>query len=237
MTSLAKLQSPSVRKTGDELYSVYDAIAFIAQKKNERMVWKRLVGQYPDIVTNVTQFIFPTSKGKSTPVAGKKTIIEIITLLPGKVGGETRKVAIELLLNYLEAPEDLAKAAIARITDADKLKDVHETAFRNYIAHYHPLMDEIKKREGLSPTIYQQANTLNTRACMGAEPIVIKAQRGGKTARENATSEELSRLAVLQEIQCSGLRKTGARGHSEISNVIQLAANDFQAMLERYGVV
>lgn len=92
-------------------------------------------------------------------------------------------------------------------------------------------------REGLSPTTYQHANFLNTRACMGAEPKIIKAERGGKTAREHATSEELSRLAVLQELQCCGLKKVDARGHSEISNVIQLAANDFQLMLEKFGVV
>jgi hypothetical protein len=237
MTQLATFDSPSVRKTSEEKFSVYDAIRVIAQKGNERLVWKRLVEQHPDIVTRVTQFKFPSSKGKMTPVADKATIIEIITLLPGKIGGETRRASVELLLQYIEAPEELAKAAIARITDKDKLKDVHETAFRKYINHYHPLMGEIKHREGLSPTTYQHANSLNTRACMGAEPKVIKAERGGKTAREHATSEELSRLAVLQELQCCGLKKADARGHSEISSVIQLAANDFQAMLERFGVV
>ena len=237
MTQLTNFDTPSIRKDSENKFSVYDSIAFIAQKKNERMVWKRLVEQHPEIVTNVTQFVFPKGNGKATPVADKKTIIEIITLLPGKIGGDTRRASVELLLQYIEAPEELAKAAIARITDTDKLKDVHETAFRKYINHYHPLMGEIKVREGLSPTTYQHANSLNTRACMGAEPKVIKAERGGKTAREHATSEELSRLAVLQELQCCGLKKADARGHSEISSVIQLAANDFQAMLERFGVV
>ena len=237
MKQLTSFDSPSVRKTVEDKFSIYDAIRVIAQKGNERLVWKRLIQQHPDIVTNVTQFKFPLSKGKITPVADKATIIEIITLLPGKIGGDTRRASVELLLQNIEAPEELAKAAIARITDKDKLKDVHEMAFRKYINHYHPLMGEIKVREGLSPTTYQHTNSLNTRACMGAEPKVIKAERGGKTAREHATSEELSRLAVLQELQYCGLRKADARGHSEISNVIQLAANDFQAMLERFGVV
>lgn len=225
-----------VRKDID-LYSVLDAINFIGQKANASTEWKRMCKAHPDIVTNAIIHKFPGSKQKPTPAASKKTIIEIITLLPGKIGGDTRRASVELLLQYIDAPEELAKAAIARITDKDKLKDVHETAFRKYINHYHPLMGEIKVREGLSPTTYQHANSLNTRACMGAEPKIIKAERGGKTAREHATSEELSRLAVLQELQCCGLRKADARGHSEISNVIQLAANDFQAMLERFGVV
>ncbi len=235
--STLTFSSPKIRKTEDGLYSVFDAIRFIAQKDNQRLVWKRLAEQYPDIVTNVTVFTFPGSKGKATPVANKSTIIEVISLLPGKIGGETRRSAIELLLKYIEAPEDLAKAAIARITDTDKLRDVHEMAFRKYITHYHPLMGEIKKRDGVSPITYQHVNTLNTRACMGAEPSIIKAQRGGKTAREKATSEELSRLAVLQEMQCCGLKKENASGHTEISNVVQLAANEFQALLERFGVV
>lgn len=219
------------------LYSVLDAISFIGQKANASTEWKRMSKAHPDIVTNAIIHKFPGKKQKPTPAASKATIIEIITLLPGKIGGDTRRASVELLLQYIEAPEELAKAAIARITDKDKLKDVHEMAFRKYINHYHPLMGEIKVREGLSPTTYQHTNSLNTRACMGAEPKVIKAERGGKTAREHATSEELSRLAVLQELQCCGLRKADARGHSEISNVIQLAANDFQAMLERFGVV
>lgn len=219
------------------LYSVLDAISFIGQKANASTEWKRISKAHPDIVANAIIHKFPGKKQKPTPAASKATIIEIITLLPGRIGGDTRRASVELLLQYIEAPEELAKAAIARITDSDKLKDVHEMAFRKYLNHYHPLMGEIKTREGLSPTTYQHANSLNTRACMGAEPKIIKAERGGKTAREHATSEELSRLAVLQELQCCGLRKADARGHSEISSVIQLAANDFQVMLERFGVV
>lgn len=226
-----------IRKTEDDRYSVFDAIQFIAQKQNQRLVWKRLCESHPDIVTNVTISKCLGVKQKPTPVASKITIIEIISLLPGEVGGETRKAASELLLKYIEAPDELAKIAIDRITDTGKLKDVHEMAFRKYINHYHPLMGEIKKRDGLSPTTYQHVNSLNTRACMGAEPAMIKAERGGKTAREHATSEELSRLAVLQELQCCGLRKENAQGHSEISTVVQSAAAKFQSMLEEFGVV
>ena len=102
---------------------------------------------------------------------------------------------------------------------------------------YNPLMGEIKKREGLTPTTYQHANIVNTKTCMGAEPSVIKAQRGGKTARVHATETELVHLATLQNIQCAGLKKADARGHAEIAEVITLAANDFQAMLEKYGVI
>jgi hypothetical protein len=236
MTNLS-LDSINVRKTEDGRFSVFDAIQFIAQKGNQRLVWKRLCESHPEVVTNVTTYKFPGPGQRDTPVAGKKTIIEIILLLPGEVGGATRKAASELLLKYLEAPEELAKQAIAKITDVDKLRDVHETAYRKYINHYHPLMGEIKEREGLSPTTYQHANSLNTKACMGAEPAIIKAERGGKSAREHATSEELSRLAVLQEMQCCGLKKVDARGHSEISAVVQNAADEFQKMLEKFGVV
>lgn len=227
---------PEIRKTKDEKYSVFDAIRFIAQKSNQHLVWKRLIAQHPEVLTNVQTFKFLGAGQKETPVADKRTIIEIISLLPGKVGGETRKAAIELLLKYIDAPEELAKAAIARVNDADNLKDIHETAYRKYITTYHPVMGEIKKREGLSPTTYQHTNSINTKACMGAEPSTIKAQRGGKSAREHATSEELSRLAVLQEMQCCGLQKNNAQGHSEISAIVQNAADRFHSMLEEFGV-
>ena len=231
------LDSPSVRKTEDGLYSVFDAIQFIAQKGNQRLVWKRLTESHPEVVTFVTTSKFLGAGQRETPVADKVTIVEIIALLPGDIGGKTRKAAVELLLQYIEAPEELAKRAIAKITDVDKLRDIHETAFRKYINHYHPLMGEVKQRDGLSPTTYQHVNSINTRACMGAEPAIIKAERGGKTAREKATSEELSRLAVLQEAQCSALKKENARGHSEISRITQNAADEFQAFLEKFGVV
>jgi hypothetical protein len=237
MISTLKLNQDQIRQTADNLYSVFDAIEFVAQKKNQRLVWKRLVEQYPEVVTNVTSFTFPRNKGRATPVTDKATIIEIISLLPGKVGGETRRAAIELLLKYIEAPEELALAALARVSDVDKVRMITEEATKKYLSKYHPLMGEIKKREGISPTTYQHVNTLNTKACMGAEPAVIKAERGGDTARIHATPEELGRLMVLQEMQCSGLRKENAQGHSEISKIVQLAADDFQAMLERYGVI
>jgi hypothetical protein len=153
------------------------------------------------------------------------------------VGGKTRKAASELLLKYIEAPEELALQALARVTDAGKIQTIAEEATKKYLAKYHPLMGEIKKRDGQSPVTYQHVNTINTRACMGAEPAIIKAERGGKTARDHATPEELGRLMVLQELQCCGLRKDNAQGHSEISKVVQSAADEFQAMLEKFGVV
>jgi hypothetical protein len=235
-TSLA-FESPNVRKTETDLFSIFDAIVFIAQKKGQHKVWERLTEIHPEVLTNVQTYKFPGAGQKGTPVADKRTIIEIISLLPGKVGGETRRASTELLLKYIEAPEELALAALARVTDVGKLQTIAEEATKKYLSKYHPLMSEIKKRDGISPITYQHVNSLNTRACMGAEPAIIKAERGGKTARDHATPEELGRLMVLQEMQCCGLKKADAQGHSEISSVVQLAADDFQAMLERYGVV
>jgi len=235
--SILTIDSINVRKDEAGLFSVFDAIQFIAQKANQRKVWEQLRERHPDIVKKITMSKPIGIRQKPTPMADKATIIEIISLLPGKVGGETRRAAIELLLKYFEAPDELAKAAIARITDQDKLGSVYAEVKSKYLQEYNPLMGEIKKREGLTPTTYQHANIVNTKTCMGAEPSVIKAQRGGKTARVHATETELVHLATLQNIQCAGLKKADARGHAEIAEVITLAANDFQAMLEKYGVI
>lgn len=93
----------NVRKTEDGLYSVFDAIQFIAQKGNQRKVWKRLCESHPEVAANVTTYKFPGAGQRDTPVANKITIIEIISLLPGEVGGQTRKAASARVLDDSES--------------------------------------------------------------------------------------------------------------------------------------
>ncbi len=50
------------------------------------------------------------------------------------------------------------------------------------------------------------------------------------------TTGELMHLYVLQDVQAKGLKVKNARGHGEISDVIQEAAKGFEAFLHMYDV-
>lgn len=45
-------------RTENGQYSIFDAIQFIAQKQNQRMVWKRLCKTHTQVVTNVTTCVW-----------------------------------------------------------------------------------------------------------------------------------------------------------------------------------
>ena len=185
---------------------------------------------------SIHYFKFEGRGQKETPVINRETALYIIGLLPGVAGKKYREMAAKLVSTYLENPDQLAKAAIDRIKGKKELEEVTNKALNKYISTYHPLMGEIRKRDGVSPVTYQHVNTVNTKAIMGKEPHLIKAERGGKTARENATSDELMHLYVLQGIQVDGLQKFKAEGHSEISKIIQDVATDFEQLLKKYKI-
>jgi hypothetical protein len=240
MSQLASFESPSVRKTPDEKFSIYDAIRVIAQKGNERLVWKRLVEQHPDIAEDVTSHLFPMSKGKVTPVASMESIVKIIDLLPSgrrsrmnDVGyvylisadgipmvkiGKSVNPHLRLATHQISSPVKLSLVATAStsfMTDTERGLKEFFREFRSHGEWYRVGVDKAR-------FIFDDA----VAACKSFQDVA-----------ENATTEELDKLSTLMELQTKALQKADARGHSEISSVIQLAANDFQAMLERFGVV
>lgn len=235
MNSLTVLDFGVLRTDGFGKYSVFDLIRICGQK-NPYEFWNRLQIKYPDVLTGCTNLKFPGKGQKETPVTDKEGLLKVIGLLPGAISDKYRDTAAKTVLQLLENPDQLAIAAIDRIKGKKELEEVTNKALNKYISTYHPLMGEIRKRDGVSPVTYQHVNTVNTKAIMGKEPHLIKAERGGKTARENATSDELMHLYVLQSIQQKGLQNRDAKGHSEISRTIQEVADDFQNLLGKYGV-
>lgn len=114
----------NVRVTDQGLISAFDLIRVVAGQKNPYQVWVRLSEVYPDVLTTCENFKFPGRGQKETPVVSKKTALKILGILPGAVGASYREAAATTLLAYLENPDQLAKAAINRIDDVDKLDDV-----------------------------------------------------------------------------------------------------------------
>jgi hypothetical protein len=139
------LDNATVRKTVDGRYSVYDAIG-LCGAKNPRATFQRLGVVYPEyeVVTKpdamkidsvrkpdamkIDSYKFKRKDGKiqaqPSPVANKQTILEIIGLLPGKLGKSYRAAAAELVVKYLEADLSIAQSVIERTKDLEGLKDL-----------------------------------------------------------------------------------------------------------------
>lgn len=64
-----------------ERFSIYDIIKVIGGKKSPRETWKRLCGEYPEVVQKTTTYKFPGRGQNFTPVANKETVEEILTIL------------------------------------------------------------------------------------------------------------------------------------------------------------
>lgn len=234
MNSLTVLDFGVLRTDGNGLYSIFDVIRICGQK-DPYNVWNRLQIDFPEVLTNCQNLKFPGKGQKETPVTDKEGLLRIIGLLPGTMGNKYRDLAAKTVMHLLDNPAQLAGAAIDRIKDKDELEEVTNKALNKYLSTYHPLMGEIKSRKGEKYT-YMHVNSTNTKTVMGAEPAIIKAERGGDTARTHATSDELMHLYVLQGIQEKGLKKFDAKGHVEISKVITDVADDFADLMNKYSI-
>jgi len=227
-----------IRITPDGKMSVFDIISACAEystRTSRYHAWRDIQSEYPEVCSKIRHFKFPGRGQKETPVLDKEGILMLLGVLPGKAGKAYREFAARLILDYLENPTKLAVAATRKVEDEGELLEIATVAYRKYIEKYHPLMGEIKERDGMSPATYVRANTINTATVMGKKPKLIKAERGGKTARTHATPMELTRLAVLQDLQVGGVRKRNARGHTQITQVILDAANRFKELLDEFG--
>lgn len=219
--------------------SVFDLVRLCSESKSRQYphyTWKRLAESFPEVLSKTRHCKFPGRRQRETPVISKEDALYLLGLLPGAMGKSYREAAAKLVLAYLESPAELASAAIKRIEDPQQLKETASEAYAKYINKYHPLMGEIKKRGGIGPTTYQHANTVNTKTCMGKEPNLIKAERGGLTARDKATDIELTRLAVLQDLEVGNIKQKDSQGHTELSSAINEVAADFTALLNKYGI-
>lgn len=238
-----------VRLTPDNRISVFDLIRVIGGQKNPREVWKRLCtkssAEYSEVVSFCDSFKFPGRGQQETPVIGKEGALVLLGILPGEVGRKYRLDAAKLMLSYLEAPEELAKKAIERIEDKEKLEDVISTAQQKYISKYHPLFDELRDRVSLGYAdqsvinIHNKleqtcinVNTLNTTIVLGRKPKDIVQERGGENARAKLSIQEYNQYSMLQDAQLIALsRKPDAEKSSEIYEVCKKTATKFADFL------
>ncbi len=142
-SAITLLEGDSIRINENGLLSVFDIIRVVCGQKNPYQVWKRLKQEFEADLTNCENWKFPGERQRNTPVVDKKTALKIIGLLPGLAGRKYREVTARLLVEYLEAPDQLAKRAIDRIEDKEKLAQVKQHV--TYRQSYHGVHNELKR--------------------------------------------------------------------------------------------
>jgi hypothetical protein len=112
MNNLVNVEDIRIRsvKINDQMfYSVYDFIRYAGDyRNNERNVFKRLIRNYPEVVSKCNNFQFEGQGQKLTPVTNRQGILTILGLLPGLIGAKYRAEVAELVRLWLDEPEKLA---------------------------------------------------------------------------------------------------------------------------------
>lgn len=120
MSNLSVLGYGEIRKTEDELFSVYDVIQVVGGQKDPYNTWKRLSIEYPEVLTKCQDFQFPGKGQRKTPISTKENVLYIIGLLPGTVGRSYREDAAKLVMSKLNSEIQLSadnSEVIIKLTD------------------------------------------------------------------------------------------------------------------------
>lgn len=195
----------NIREENDQ-YSVYDLISILGgySSASARQVFKRIEKNYPGEVT-ICDFISFTQKsgrkGRKTPVTDRKGILKILGLLPGTIGKKYRTEAAQLFLEYLDFPEEVAKKAILKLEDPEKVEEVREATDRQrrYLQSFHGFMD-VLYQFGCTGIHFGTVNRANNN---------LVDVSGSRT--NNMTQRQRDELEVLQVMQRIRLEDEQAR--------------------------
>ena len=80
--------------------SVLDVIRLVTESGNPGTAWSRVKESHPDFITECHEFNFP-GRGRPTPVAPLKTLVEIAWLLPGRRAAEFRRAGAATMCRVL----------------------------------------------------------------------------------------------------------------------------------------
>lgn len=237
MIPALEFEGEKVRRLKDGSVSVIDMIRVVggyARVQAAWTAWNKIARENPEVSCEIVNLQFPGAGQRPTPVASKRTALQILGLLPGRAGDKYRKEAADLMLQWYESPADLAIAAMDRVDNAEDSRRILEKAAEQYITKYHPLFSELKGR-GADKWTYINVNTLNTQIVLKKPPKDIVLERGGETARSNLTSSEYIQFAMLQDIQRSAIVKSDPRTKKEAYEVLKDVATEFEKLLSKYS--
>jgi hypothetical protein len=115
-----------IRKTAEDppRASVIDTIGiFVGDPRQAAHTWQRLSEQYPEVCDRVTHFKFSGQGQRETPVAGLRTIVEIIMVLPGRAAARVRKAAADVMVRYLGGDPSLVEEIAANRLTQEQLDE------------------------------------------------------------------------------------------------------------------
>ena len=195
-------------------YSVYDIIRVIGGVKNPRQYWigdktkrstrqKGVAEQFPEVVRKCDNLKFSGRGQRLTPVCNRQTALEIIGILPGTVGAKYRQEAAKLFLQFLDVPEEVAKRAILKLEDPEKVEEVREATNRQrrYLQSFHGFMD-VLYQFGCTQVHFGTVNRANN------DLVDVSGSR-----TNNMTQRQRDELEVLQVMQRIRLEDEQARIH------------------------
>jgi hypothetical protein len=116
-----------IRKTAEDppRVAVYDVLQAVTgcSSQNCSVVYQRLSQGYPDVLTKCCHFKFSGQGQRETPVAGLRTIVEIIMVLPGRAAARVRKAAADVMVRYLGGDPSLVEEIAANRLTQEQLDE------------------------------------------------------------------------------------------------------------------
>ncbi|WP_143341898.1 hypothetical protein [Deinococcus indicus] len=222
--------APTIRRTADGQISVFDALEVMGAKQ-PRVMWRRLVEAYPEVVTFCNNLKFPGAGQRLTPVTSEAGWRRIVTVLPGMLGKKYRAAANKLVDRYLAGDAELAAELIDAQTDPEQSRWL---ARRAQHKHSSIMLNSCLGRHGSSKRGYRYVHNRLNVSVTGMVAQEIQLSRGKTTTKDNFTEQELAVHTTMQYAVVSELDATHALGDGDITRVVDGVAVDFQPILKRY---
>lgn len=234
----AKIEGATIRITEDGKISVIDVIKEVTGYNNDYAgkTLRRIKADSEAVRASLSEHQFPGERQRLTPIAGKKTVINIMQMLPGIAGDKFRAATAELVLGYLNADIEIAHSIIDRNTNPQELQRLAVRAQGKVARHgytstlaYHGVHGE-----GFSKC----TDAINV-PILGAKSSVVKKEMGLKkedNLRDNLPSASLSALMFAELGAEKMIKDKDAWGNAECELLSNKAGNIVANALRQMGL-
>jgi hypothetical protein len=163
-------------------------------------VWERLKNQYPIVVTKCDNFKFPGKGERETLVTNRDGFLEIMALLPGRMGDHVRQELIDTYLRWIDGDPTLAEEVIDRI---DNPVDLRRIELRAKTSRTNKALTSAISQCGGHGKVFAIVNGKNNQAIFGAKAKAIQAVGGQHSTRDNAVVSDvhLSMMAMAEDLE------------------------------------
>ena len=220
---LAQIEGATIRITEDGKVSVIDVIKEVTgySGNTASKTLERMKTDSPDISTNLSLNTF--GRGRPTPVADRKTIVNIMQMLPGIAGDKFRAATAELVLKYLDADINLA----ADIADRSSEEEQKWLEARLRGKSTRNTYTRTLQRHGVHDDGYAKCTDAINVPILGARASVVKKEMGlanSANLRDNLPSMKLTALMFAEDGASNIIEKKDAFGNAECELLSSKAA-------------